>query len=159
MRIESTSSGMTKRIAAALAPLLSPSDLVAMDGPLGAGKTCFAQGLAEGLGLCGVVASPSFVLARHYPGFLHVDAYRLASEEEFLALGLEEQLRSSITVVEWASHVNGALPEERLDLRLEYAPAEETRFLELTARTDRGRGIVRALADALGQGRLTEPAP
>ena len=147
MRIESTSPEMTRRIAAALARLVAAGDLIALTGPLGAGKTCFAQGLAAGLGIRGIVASPSFVIAKLYPGspgLLHVDAYRLTSAQEFIELGLEEELSSSITVIEWAENVREALPEERIDLRIATA-GEDERRLEMVGCGTRQEGIVAEL--------------
>ena len=59
---------MTRALAAALGPILAPGDVVALSGDLGAGKTAFVQGLAQGLGSPDHVASPTFTLVRHYPG-------------------------------------------------------------------------------------------
>ena len=108
MRVLSKSPEATRRIAGLLAPLLRPGDCLALHGPLGAGKTCFAQGLASGLGIAGVVSSPSFVLAKYYPGrpgFLHIDAYRLASADELWQAGIGDQMEDAVSVVEWAEHV------------------------------------------------------
>jgi tRNA threonylcarbamoyladenosine biosynthesis protein TsaE len=123
MHLRSDSPETTQRIGAALARLLKAGDWVALTGPLGAGKTCLTQGIARGLGIRQVVTSPSFVLAKHYlgsPGLLHVDAYRLASAEEFIDLGLEYDCERSVTVVEWAENVSPALPPERLEVWLTY---------------------------------------
>jgi len=150
MRLTSTSPEMTRRIASQLATLLRAGDLLALDGPLGAGKTCFVQGLACGLGVRGVVSSPSFVLAKHYPGpvsLLHVDAYRLASPQEYWELGLHEQAEGSVVAVEWADRVRGALPEERIDVRLQDAGGD-CRVIELSAR---GAQLTRAIAALPGR--------
>jgi tRNA threonylcarbamoyladenosine biosynthesis protein TsaE len=136
MRITSTSPEMTRRLAAALARLLRAGDWLALTGPLGAGKTCFVQGLAQGLGIEQVVSSPSFVLAKHYPGavgLLHVDAYRLGSPEEFWDLGLQEQAEGSVVAVEWAGNVEPALPDERINVALQDGGGDR-RVIELSAR-------------------------
>jgi len=151
MRIKSTSPEMTQRIAGEVAKLVRPGDVIALIGPLGAGKTCFAQGLARGLGIREVVASPSFVLAKQYggsPGFLHVDAYRLASAEEFRQLGLEEQIQESVTVVEWADNVADALPEDRLELSLQYGDGDR-RTIEVRGGGERLDSVVTDLKRAL----------
>jgi tRNA threonylcarbamoyladenosine biosynthesis protein TsaE len=142
---------MTQQIARELARLVRAGDLIALIGPLGAGKTCFAQGLAQGLGIRQVVASPSFVLARHYPdspGLLHVDAYRLSSAEEFWQLGLQEQMQAAVTVIEWADNVAEALPEDRLELSIEY-DGGNVRSIRARGGGERGSKMLRALGRLL----------
>lgn len=151
MHVRSTSPEMTQQIGRALAGLVRAGDLIALIGPLGAGKTCFAQGLASGLGIREVVSSPSFVLAKHYPGspgFLHVDAYRLSSAAEFWELGLADQMGANVTVVEWADHVAEALPDDRVELSLQYADGD-TRTVDIRAGSGRHRETVRQLEEAL----------
>jgi tRNA threonylcarbamoyladenosine biosynthesis protein TsaE len=152
VRFASASPDMTRQIAAELARLLRPGDLLALSGPLGAGKTCFVQGLALGLGIEQVVASPSFVLAKHYPGavpLLHVDAYRLSSPEEFWDLGLQEQAESSVAAIEWAENVASALPAERIDVRLEDA-GDDSRLIDLVGRGARLAEVVAHLTERFG---------
>src|SRR2546426_10360968 len=82
----------TEAIGARLAEGLGPGDVVALTGELGAGKTCFTQGLARGLGAKGRAVSPTFVLVNEYRGRVpvhHLDAYRTESPTELLELGLE----------------------------------------------------------------------
>ncbi|MGQ9731201.1 MAG: tRNA (adenosine(37)-N6)-threonylcarbamoyltransferase complex ATPase subunit type 1 TsaE [Candidatus Zipacnadales bacterium] len=113
---------MTRQIAASLARWLKARDVIALRGPLGAGKTCFVQGLALGLGIGEVVSSPSFVIAKHYkgsPNLLHVDAYRLSSEEDLWELGLEDEFQTSVAAIEWAQNVEAGLPEDRIEVTLQ----------------------------------------
>ncbi|WP_394215328.1 tRNA (adenosine(37)-N6)-threonylcarbamoyltransferase complex ATPase subunit type 1 TsaE [Brachybacterium vulturis] len=97
----------TRAVAEALAAVLRPGDLLVLDGPLGAGKTTFTQGLGAGLGVRGPVASPTFVIERVHPhladgpDLVHVDAYRLGGEGEIDDLDLEADLDRAVTVVEW----------------------------------------------------------
>ena len=97
----------TRAVATALAGVLRAGDLLVLDGPLGAGKTTFTQGLGEGLGVRGPVASPTFVIERVHPNpgegpdLVHVDAYRLGGEGEIDDLDLEADLDLAVTVVEW----------------------------------------------------------
>ena len=99
--------------------------MVALIGPLGAGKTVFAQGLAEGLGIDPRrVASPTFVIASQYPGqgceFNHVDLYRVESRDELEATGFADLLvPGAVVAVEWADRHPDALPADRLEVRLE----------------------------------------
>ena len=108
-----------------LASLLFPGAIVALVGPLGAGKTHLARAIAEGLGVpdSRVVTSPTFVLIQEYEGRLpifHFDAYRLTSEAEFDDLGTQEYYDSGgVCLIEWADRVSGSLPPEYLRITLE----------------------------------------
>jgi len=99
---------------------------LALIGPLGAGKTEMAKGVAEGLGVTSVVNSPTFVLMNEHEGRLrlfHIDAYRLADPYEAVAAGLlEERQAEGVTVAEWADRLDGWLPGDRLELRIEPDP-------------------------------------
>src|SRR5262245_25200792 len=108
---------------ARLAERLGPGDVVALTGELGAGKTCFTQGLARGLGVTGRAVSPTFVLVNEYRGRLpvhHVDAYRTTSLTELLDLGLDELLDGDgVTVIEWADKVGPLLPARTIHVRID----------------------------------------
>lgn len=112
-------------LGAALATLLRAGDLVLLTGPLGAGKTTFAQGVGRGLQVRGQVASPTFVLARVHPpleagpALVHVDAYRLGSTAELDDLDLDADLDRSVTVVEWGVGVVEALSPDRLEVDID----------------------------------------
>lgn len=115
----------TAALAIALAPLLVPGDVVALDGPLGAGKTAFTRALVEALGGdAAFVASPTFTLLHQYDARLpvvHVDAYRLMGPGDLDGLGFDELRERGIAVVEWSQRVEAALPADRWRLRLEHA--------------------------------------
>jgi len=108
-----------------LGELLAAGHVVALVGPLGAGKTTLTKGLAEGLGVEDGrwVTSPTFVLIHEYPGRVdvyHLDAYRLGGPDDAEALGTDELFfGEGVTVIEWADRIAAALPPERLDVRLE----------------------------------------
>lgn len=113
----------TRRLGAQLAALLPDGAVIALNGPLGAGKTRLVQGLAEASGVDQRdVVSPTFSLIQEYRGrrpIYHFDVYRLKDDDEFLALGPEEYFYGcGITVVEWAEKVQACLPSERLEVRL-----------------------------------------
>jgi tRNA threonylcarbamoyladenosine biosynthesis protein TsaE len=111
--------------AAQLARRLIGGDIVTLAGPLGAGKTCFVRGMAQGLGIDPAeVCSPTFVLWHEYTGptvtLAHLDAYRLAAPEELAALGWDELLTAPDTIiaVEWPDRVAAVLPQHRIDVAI-----------------------------------------
>lgn len=122
-RFESRSPAETQRIGEALGARLGPGDVVACIGELGAGKTCFLQGLLRGLGVQTPVTSPTFVLIAHYQGRLpvaHVDAYRTGSLAEILDLGVEDLFwGEGVTVVEWGEKLLPLLPPHAILVRID----------------------------------------
>ena len=112
---ESHSEADTRAIAAALAPTLLPGAVLLLSGDLGAGKTAFVRGLAEGLGLDpDEVTSPTFTLVHEYRGgrlpLVHVDLYRL-DRAELDEIGLDQDLAATgVTAVEWAERLARAIP-------------------------------------------------
>jgi len=112
----------TRDLGRRLAAVLRAGDLVLLSGDLGAGKTTLTQGIGEGLGVRGQVASPTFIIARVHPSLgsgpdlVHVDAYRLGSLDEVDALDLDTSLEDSVTVVEWGTGKVESLSAERLEI-------------------------------------------
>ncbi|MHB8512564.1 MAG: tRNA (adenosine(37)-N6)-threonylcarbamoyltransferase complex ATPase subunit type 1 TsaE [Actinomycetota bacterium] len=122
IRLRSRSVEDTRAIAAAVAEMLAPGDVLALSGDLGAGKTCFVQGAAEALGVTGPVTSPSFVLVREYQGklpILHIDVYRMGNLQELVDLGYEEFLDPRwVVFIEWGDAVGPLLPKDFLQVDL-----------------------------------------
>ncbi len=118
----------TERLAADLAPLLRPSDLVILSGGLGAGKTFFTRALCYALGLPAdePVTSPTFTLVHEYettPPLLHADLYRLRSEEEVEDLGLlEGRFAGRLLVVEWGGPYARLLGGDAIEVDLDLTP-------------------------------------
>ncbi len=112
----------TQAIGERLGARLGPGAVIACTGELGAGKTCFLQGLARGLGVTGDVTSPTFVLINQYRGRLpvyHLDAYRTESLTELAELGIEEMLEGDgVTVVEWADKLLALLPARTIHVSI-----------------------------------------
>jgi len=114
--------------------------VVALVGPLGAGKTAFVQGLAEGLGVDPAeVSSPTFAIASEYPEvgglrLVHVDLFRLESEAELEATGFRDLLAPDVVLaVEWADRLPQALPRDRLEVRIERGAGAEATHREIFA--------------------------
>jgi len=111
------SSEQTRALARDFAESLQAGDVLALHGDLGSGKTCFVQGLAEGLGVEDVVSSPTYLILHEYEGRIplnHMDLYRLKSPGEVLAFGFEEYLEAAgVLAIEW--------PEKALDFLNEKA--------------------------------------
>lgn len=103
-----------------LAAILAAGDVLVLDGPLGAGKTTFTQGIGVALGVRGAVTSPTFVIARSHPGpgpgLVHVDAYRLHGTVEVEDLDLDADLERAVTVVEWGLGKVEGLAPDRLEV-------------------------------------------
>jgi len=121
---ETVSGKQTRAFGTYLADFMAAGDFVALEGDMGAGKTCLTQGLAEGLGYGGQVTSPTFMLLHLYEGgrlsLYHFDAYRLASPSELEGLGYEEYFYGdAVCVMEWSELVEAYLPERRICVKLE----------------------------------------
>ena len=120
---------------------LGAGDVVGLTGALGAGKTCFVQGLARGLGVTAPVTSPTFVLVNEYRGRLsvhHVDVYRTGSLTELLDFGLEELLDGEgVTVIEWADRCEALLPARTIRVHIEGVGDEPRRITIAEGKTDR----------------------
>jgi tRNA threonylcarbamoyladenosine biosynthesis protein TsaE len=133
-----------------LAGLLCPGNVVALIGPLGAGKTHLVRAIAEGLGCDGRrVSSPTFALVHEYPGQIpvyHFDTYRLPDEAAFVDLGVDEYFAGGgVCLIEWADRVESVLPAEHL--RITITPTGETsRRFEIEGRGKQFAGIVNAFA-------------
>ena len=102
---------------------LAPGMVVAMYGGLGAGKTAFVRGLAEGLGVSGDVSSPTFTIVNEYDGpipLFHFDMYRLETADELFDIGWDDYLdRGGVCAVEWSENVPGAFPRGTITVSIE----------------------------------------
>ncbi len=109
-----------KRIGA----FLSPNNIVALSGPLGAGKTTLIQGIAAGAGVLDYVTSPTFIIINEYQGrspFYHIDLYRMEETAQIEDLGIEEYfVRGGICVIEWAEKLGPLLPKnaEKIEIKM-----------------------------------------
>jgi tRNA threonylcarbamoyladenosine biosynthesis protein TsaE len=145
----------TRALAAELATLARPRDLILLQGGLGTGKTAFAQGFARGLGIDEQVTSPTFVLVRFYEGRLrlvHIDVYRLDHMQELVDLGVAELLdEEAVTLIEWGDVVRPGLPADFLEVRLEPGDTEDERVITVSASGPSWPPRMRAAAEALSR--------
>jgi len=129
------------RLAEAIAPALRRGDVIALAGPLGAGKTAFARALIRTLAApqpVEEVPSPTFTLAQIYDlprlQMAHFDLYRLDDASALVELGFEEALAEGVTLIEWPERAGNMLPAERLDVAIEFTADAERRRMRLTGR-------------------------
>jgi len=152
--IQTDSPEATAALGAALGKLLRKGDIICLAGPLGAGKTVFVRGLAEGLGVEEIVSSPGFVIvhehrvfgrrkprgARSLTGpvpFYHIDLYRLTPEQT-LGIGLETYFeRPGICAVEWADHLAPSFELDCLAITFSFGERDQSRVLRASAETPR----------------------
>ena len=131
INLQTASPEQTQELGRIVGKRSQPGDVYLLSGPLGAGKTCFTQGLARGLGVEGYVRSPTFVLMTRHFGRLtlhHVDLYRIGGPAEAWDLGLDEQLfGDGVCVIEWAERAEELLPEDALWIEFNYGETEESR--------------------------------
>lgn len=143
----------TKEVAAEVAALVGPGDVLLLAGELGAGKTAFTQGFGGALGVDEQITSPTFTLARHYDGRLplhHVDVYRLERLSEMQDIGIAELLDSDgVMVIEWGDAIAPAMPADYLEIRLTYGEGDDDRDLELRCVGGRWAARERTLREAL----------
>ena len=131
--VTTRSASETRALGARFAALLGPGEMVALTGELGAGKTCFIQGICFGLAVEETVNSPTFILMNQYSGcrdgiavsIYHFDFYRLSGAGELDSFGAEEFFDGDgICLVEWAERASERLPPQRWQVEMEYAGAE-----------------------------------
>ena len=137
----------TRQLGVRLGRALQAGDVIALVGPLGSGKTTFAQGLAEGLDVPPDrhVASPTFALVNEHPGrvpFVHADLYRIERAEELRELGLEAGYDQAATAIEWADRFAEVIPADHLEVT--FGTAGSGRRLVARASGPRARALLQA---------------
>jgi tRNA threonylcarbamoyladenosine biosynthesis protein TsaE len=148
----SRSPEQTRRIGMRLGGALQPGDVICLQGDLGAGKTTFVQGIAQGWGSQDSVSSPTFIIVNMYrrgdeARLFHMDAYRLDSTPEAEELDLDSMLSQGPLLIEWPERMDGLVPVEHLWIQLEYI-AENEREIKFRASGSRYDELLKMVRQA-----------
>ncbi|WP_368645228.1 tRNA (adenosine(37)-N6)-threonylcarbamoyltransferase complex ATPase subunit type 1 TsaE [Alkalibacterium putridalgicola] len=149
MKIITENEQETKNIAEKIAGQLEPGMTILLEGQLGAGKTTFTKGIAEGLGIERIIKSPTYTLIKEYMDgrlpLYHMDLYRLEDAEDE-DLGLEEYFYGDgVTIVEWGSYMQDELPDKYLMIQISVLPGSDKRELIVTAQGEKYQQIMERL--------------
>jgi tRNA threonylcarbamoyladenosine biosynthesis protein TsaE len=130
----SKSPEQTRRIGMRLGSALKKGDVLCLQGELGAGKTTFVQGIAQGWGSLDSVSSPTFIIVNVYrrtdgAQLFHLDTYRLESQPEAEELDIDSMLSEGVLIVEWPERLGNLIPEERLWIKLDHILDEQRLML------------------------------
>jgi tRNA threonylcarbamoyladenosine biosynthesis protein TsaE len=155
LRIRSRAPEQTERVGNAVGRAAEAGLLVTLQGPLGAGKTLFTQGIARGLAVARpqYVSSPTFTIYKRYEGRLllhHIDLFRLPAGADLEDVGLDEALfGSGVCVIEWPDLFLDRIPTDRLAVRFQLAQHDH-RVLEFEAFGPRSTNVLDRLTEVLG---------
>ena len=153
MTIISHNAEETEKLGRLIGSIVQEGDVLLLNGPLGAGKTCLTQGIAHGLGIDAVTQSPTFTLIREYEGRLplyHMDLYRL-NFSEISDLGIEEYLYGyGVCVIEWAERGDAMMPEEAIVFDISYLDENERKIV-ISGDSARAVDFVEELEDKRGK--------
>ena len=146
----SNSASQTRRFGYRLGLLLQPGDVVCLEGDLGTGKTCFAQGIGQALGVREAITSPTFTLINEYRAahqrmpLFHIDVYRLTDAAGIVEIGLWELLEDDgVCVIEWADQIRDYLPQDTLWVSLRHYVGDSRRGIILEGDGNRYEALLR----------------
>ena len=130
----SNSAEETEALGERLAKTLCGTEVIALFGGLGMGKTAFTRGLARGLGVAEGVSSPTFALVNEYHGsysIYHFDMYRVNSWDDLYSTGFFDYLDNGVLVIEWSENIEGALPEQHIRVAIRRGETDNQRIFEI----------------------------
>ena len=133
-RFITNSAEETERLGERIASKLKGTEVIALFGGLGMGKTAFTRGLARGLGADDVVSSPTFALVNEYSGRVpvyHFDMYRVTSWDDLYSTGFFDYLDTGVLIIEWSENIEGALPENALRITISRGENDNQRIFDI----------------------------
>ena len=133
-RIISNSPAETEKIGEKLAQSLNGTEVIALFGGLGMGKTAFTRGLCRGLGVADGVSSPTFALVNEYSGkfnIYHFDMYRVTTWDDLYSTGFFDYIDTGVLVIEWSENIEGALPDNALKITISRGENDDQRIFEI----------------------------
>lgn len=136
MQITTHSADETQALGQKMASRLAPGDVIAYFGDLGAGKTAFTRGLAQGLGITDPVTSPTYTIVNEYRGgripVFHFDVYRIEGEDDLYSTGYYDYLDAGYLLCEWSEKIPFALPDDRITVEIAKTDGADGRRITLT---------------------------
>lgn len=133
-KIISHSVGETEKIGFDIAQKLNGTEVIALFGGLGMGKTAFTRGLSRGLGVSDGVSSPTFALVNEYSGkynIYHFDMYRVTSWDDLYSTGFFDYIDTGVLVIEWSENIEGALPDNAIRIKISNDDSDDGRIFEI----------------------------
>lgn len=134
IKIISRSTEETEKIGSDIAQKLNGTEVIALFGGLGMGKTAFTRGLSRGLGVDDGVSSPTFALVNEYSGkynIYHFDMYRVTSWDDLYSTGFFDYIDTGVLVIEWSENIEGALPDNAIRIRISKGNSDNERVFEI----------------------------
>lgn len=132
--IESAGERETEALGEKLAGALKGTEVLALFGGLGMGKTAFTRGLAKGLGIDDGVSSPTFAIVNEYNGkfpVYHFDMYRITGWDDLYSTGFFDYLGNGVLVIEWSENIENALPDDAVRIHIEKGLDENNRIFRI----------------------------
>ena len=134
IKIISNSSDETEQIGEKIGEKLTGTEVIALFGGLGMGKTAFTRGLCSALGINEGVSSPTFALVNEYSGkfkVYHFDMYRVDTWDDLYSTGFFDYIVNGILVIEWSENIEGALPENTVRITINRGDSDNQRIFEI----------------------------
>lgn len=132
IKIRTLSTEETEKIGAKLAKKLKGTEVIALYGGMGAGKTAFVRGLSRELGVINEVSSPTFAIVHEYSGkykIYHFDMFRVESWEDLYSTGFFDYIDNGILIIEWSENIESAIPESALRIAIKIENESERTIL------------------------------